>query len=192
MLGNDGWIKHSACRHCKWCGASPNKRLPPGEQWTGRLLDEAQGSELTPNALEDDRDRVGIRAPVLQTTLRQFRCFHWCPNFGKCDERHCDKLTLNSLATQTIALDARNARAGRKQAVDHSEQCRSRMEAILMTTTEGHERLERARDPFCSGRQGTGWRRLSASSTDTVMGLVDVADCRNKCRKLVEIRNHCC
>ena len=35
-----------------------------------------------------------------------------------------------------------------KQAVDHSEQCRSRMEAILVTTTEGHERLERARDRF--------------------------------------------
>ena len=42
------------------------KRLPPGERWTGSLLDEAQGSELTPNALEDDGDRIGIRAPVLQ------------------------------------------------------------------------------------------------------------------------------
>ena len=34
------------------------------------------------------------------------------------------------------------------EAADHSEQCRSRMEAILVTTTEGHERLERARDRF--------------------------------------------
>ena len=42
------------------------KRLPPGERWTGSLLDEAQGSESTPNALEDDDGRVGIRAPVLQ------------------------------------------------------------------------------------------------------------------------------
>ena len=42
------------------------KRLPPGERWTGSLLDEVQGSELTPNALEDDGGRVGIRAPVLQ------------------------------------------------------------------------------------------------------------------------------
>ena len=41
-----------------------------------------------------------------------------------------------------------NARAGRKQAVDHSEQCRSRMETILSTSTEGHEPLERARDRF--------------------------------------------
>ena len=41
-----------------------------------------------------------------------------------------------------------NARAGRKQTVDHSEQCRSRMETILSTTTEGHERLERARHRF--------------------------------------------
>ena len=42
------------------------KRLPPSERWTGSLLDEALGSELTPNALEDDGGRVGIRAPVLQ------------------------------------------------------------------------------------------------------------------------------
>ena len=42
------------------------KRLPPGERWTGSLLDEAHGSELAPNALEDDGGRVGIRAPVLQ------------------------------------------------------------------------------------------------------------------------------
>ena len=41
-----------------------------------------------------------------------------------------------------------NARAGRKQAVDHSEQRRSRMETIWSTTTEGHERLKRARDRF--------------------------------------------
>ena len=42
------------------------KRLPSGERWTGSLLDEALGRELTPNALEDDGGRVGIRAPVLQ------------------------------------------------------------------------------------------------------------------------------
>ena len=42
------------------------KRLPPGERWTGSFLDEAPGSELTPNALEDDGGRVGIRALVLQ------------------------------------------------------------------------------------------------------------------------------
>ena len=42
------------------------KRLPPGERWTGNLLDEALGSELTPNVMEDWGGRVGIRAPVLQ------------------------------------------------------------------------------------------------------------------------------
>ena len=51
MLGTDGWIKHSACQ--QWCGESRTvKRLRPGERWTGSLLDEAQGSKLTPNALE--------------------------------------------------------------------------------------------------------------------------------------------
>ena len=42
------------------------ERLPPCERWTGSLLDEALGSELTPNAPEDDGGRVGIRALVLQ------------------------------------------------------------------------------------------------------------------------------
>ena len=37
--------------------------------------------------------------------MRQFLFLDWCPNFGKCDERHCAGLSFNSLATQTIALD---------------------------------------------------------------------------------------
>ena len=61
------------------------------------------------------------RAPLRTTDFEQFRYTDNCPGCA-------------------------NARAGRKQAVDHSEQCRSRMEAILMTTTDGHERQERARD----------------------------------------------
>ena len=42
------------------------KWFPPGERWTVNMLDEAQCSELTPSALEDDGGRDGIRAPVLQ------------------------------------------------------------------------------------------------------------------------------
>ena len=41
-----------------------------------------------------------------------------------------------------------NARTGRKHAVDHSEQCRSRMETILSTTTEGQMRLDQAKERF--------------------------------------------
>ena len=123
------------------------KRLPPGEGGTGSLLDEALGSELTPNALEGDGGRVGIRAPVLQphaavplpplvAEVRRVRRAPLCrtdfERFGYTD--NCPACA--------------NARAGRKQAVDHSEQCRSRMEAILVTTTEGHMRLERARELF--------------------------------------------
>ena len=84
------------------------KRLPPGERWTGSLLDEAWGVR---------------RAPLRRTDFEQFGYTDNCPGCA-------------------------NARAGREQAVDHSEQCRSRMEAILMTTNEGHERLEQARDRF--------------------------------------------
>ena len=38
--------------------------------------------------------------------MRQFLYLHWCPNCGKCDERHCAEPTSSSLVTQTIALDA--------------------------------------------------------------------------------------
>ena len=88
--------------------------------------------------------------------MRQFLCLHWCPNFGRCDERRCAELTLSILVTQTVALDFANARAGRKQAVDHSEQCRSRMEIFLATTTEGHGRPERARDRFAQAAEELG------------------------------------
>ena len=38
--------------------------------------------------------------------MRQSLCLHWCPNFGKCDERSCAKLTLSNLVTQATAPDA--------------------------------------------------------------------------------------
>ena len=149
------------------------KRLPPGERWIGSLLDEALGSELTPNALEDDGGRVGIRAPVLQPhaavplfplvlEVRQVRRAPLCRDdfdqFGYTD--NCPGCA--------------NARAGRKQ-----EQCRSRMGAILVTTTEGHERLERARDRFAQAAkeredeepqrrhrpEGEGEQRLAPSAS---------------------------
>ena len=106
------------------------KRLPPGERWTGSLLDEALGSELTPSALEDDGGGVGIRAPVplplLVLEVRQAR---------RAPLRRAD---FEQFGYTDNCPGCANARAGRKQAVDHSEQCRSRMDAILMTTTEGH------------------------------------------------------
>ena len=71
------------------------------------------------------------RAPLRRTSVEQFGYTDNCPGCA-------------------------NARAGRKQAVDHSEQYRSRMEAILMTTTEGRQRLERARDRFAQAAKGTG------------------------------------
>ena len=132
------------------------KRLPPGERWTGSLLDEAQGSELAPNELEDDGGRVGLRAPVLQPHAAA----PWVPEF-----RQVRRAPLRRPDFEQFWLHpgCANARAGRKQAVDHSEQCRSRMEANLMTTTEGHERPERACDRFTKAPRNLGWRSPSAS-----------------------------
>ena len=85
--------------------ARTTKRLPPGERWTGSLLDEAQGSEFTPHPLEDDGGRVGIRALVLQPHAAVL-LLHWCPNFDECGEHHCAEPTSSSLAAHTTALDA--------------------------------------------------------------------------------------
>ena len=71
------------------------------------------------------------RAPLRKTDFEQFGYTDNCPGCA-------------------------NARAGRKQAVDHSEQCRSRVERNLATTTEGHERLERARDRFAQAAKEPG------------------------------------
>ena len=91
-------------------------------------------SELTPNALENDGGRVGTRALV-------------CLNFDRYDERHCAELTLELFGYTDNCPGCANARAGRKQAVDHLEKCGSEMETFL-STTEGHERLEGALDRF--------------------------------------------
>ena len=85
--------------------ARTTKRLPPGERWTGSLLDEALGSELTPNAVGDDGGRVGIRAPVLQPHAA-VPLPPLAPEVRQVRRRRCAELTLSNLATQTIALDA--------------------------------------------------------------------------------------
>ena len=81
------------------------KRLPPGERWTGTLLDEALGSELDTishwkmMALELGSERLCCNH------TRQFLCLHWRLKFDRYDERHCTELTLSGLDTQTLALD---------------------------------------------------------------------------------------
>ena len=123
--------------------ARTSKFLPPGGRWNGSLLDEARGSELAPNALEEDGGRIGIRAPVLRgraclttTDTRQVRRAQLRRNeferFGYTDS----------------SPGCANARAGCKQAIDHSEQCRSRVDTILSTTTEGQMRLDQAKERF--------------------------------------------
>ena len=131
------------------------KRMPPGERWTGSLLNEAQGSELTPNALDDDGDRVGIRAPVLQPHAA-IPLPPLVPEFRQVRRAQLRKTDFEQFGYTDNSPGCANARAGRKQAVDHSEQCRVRVERILETTTEGHERLERARDRFAQAAKEPG------------------------------------
>ena len=80
--------------------------------------------------------------------MRQFLYLHWCPNFDECGEHHCAEPTSSSLATQPIALDA--------QMQEQVANKRWTMEAILMTTTDGHEQLERARGRFAQAAKEPG------------------------------------
>ena len=132
-----------------------SERLPPGERWTGSLLDEAQGSEPTPNALEDDGGRVGIRPPVLRPNAA-VPPLPAVPEFRQVRRAPFRRVDFEQLGFADNCPGCANARAGRKQVVDDSRQCRSRMEATLMTTTEGHERLERARDRFAQAAKEPG------------------------------------
>ena len=114
--------------------ARSNKRLPPGERWTGSLLNEIQGSELIPRALEDDGCRVGIRAPVLQPHAA-IPLPPSGPEFRRVRRAPLRRTDVEQFGHTENCPGCANARAGRKQVVDHSEQCLSRMEAILRTTT---------------------------------------------------------
>ena len=122
------------------------KRLPPGERWTGSLLDEALGSELTPNALEDDGGRVGIRAPVFQPH-EAGPLPPLVPEFRQLRRAPLRRTDFEQFGYTDTCPGCANARACRIQALDHSEQCRSRMEAIL---------VERARERFAQFAEEPG------------------------------------
>ena len=130
-------------------------RLPPGERWTGSLLNEAQGSELTPNALDGDGGRVGIRALVLQPH-EAVPLHPLVPEFRQVRRAPLRRTDFERFGCTDNCPGLCQRKAGRKRAVDHSEQCRSRMETILATTTESHGRLERARDRFAQAAKEPG------------------------------------
>ena len=119
------------------------------------MLEEALGSELTPNALEDNGGRVGNRAPVLQPHAA-IPLPPLVPEFWQVRRAPLRRTDFERFGFTDNGPGCANARAGRKQALDHSEQCRSRMETMLATTTEGHERLERARDRFAQAAKEPG------------------------------------
>ena len=97
-----------------------------------------------------DGGRVRNIAPVLQPHVAVLLP-HWCADFDQFGY------------TDTCPRGA-TARAGRKPA-DHSEKCRSRMEAILVTTTEEHMRLERARERFAQFAEETRCDGVSSQET---------------------------
>ena len=94
------------------------KWLPPGERWTGSLLNEAQGSELTPNLLEDGGGRVGIRALVLQPHAA-VPLPPLVPEFRRVRRGPLRRTDFEQFGYAANCPGCANARAGRKQAVDH-------------------------------------------------------------------------
>ena len=123
------------------------KRLLPGERWTGTLLDETLGSELTPNALEDDSGRVGIRAPVLQPHAA-VPLPPLAPEVRRVRRAPLRRTDFERFGTQTLVPDVpTQGQVVNKRWIIQNNAVPAWI-AILSTTTEGHERLERARDRF--------------------------------------------
>ena len=152
----DRWmVEDSACWHCSGVVTSRTiKRLPPGERWTGSLLDEAFGSELTPIALEVMAVEMGSERLCCNPT-RKLLCHHWCLKFDKCDELHYAELTLRSLDTQTIALHAPT----QEQVVTSGGSFRTVSFPHRSKLGDNHRRSRTtgaSTRSLCSGRQGTG------------------------------------
>ena len=118
--------------------------LAPQVEWR---RPEQSSSELTSNALEDDGGRAGTRAPVLQPHAA-VPLPPLAPEVRQVRRAPLRQTDFEQIVYKDNCPGCANARARRKQAMDHSEHCRSRTEAALSTTTEGHERKERARDRF--------------------------------------------
>ena len=126
----------------------------------GSLLDETLGSELALNAPEHDGGGVGIRAFDLQPHTGG-PLLQLAPEFRQVRRAPLRRTDLEQFGYTDNCPGCANARAGREQAVDHSEQCRSCMEAILVTTTGGHMRLERARERFAQFAEEPGVMEFS-------------------------------
>ena len=125
-------------------GESPNDQTVAASRTVRGML-VGRGTRqrtLAPNALEDDGGRIGISAPVLQPHAA-VHLPPLVPEFRQVRRAPLRRTDFEQFGHTDSCPGCANARAGRKQAVDRSEQCRSRMEALLETTTEGHMRLER-------------------------------------------------
>ena len=125
---------HSLRIHCSIRPPLPKLDIPavdeePHEEWEAE--DDVKGGPLDPREVKNAREKE------IQY-LWDMEEYEWHLKFDRCDGRRTD---FEQFGHTDNCPGCANARAGRKQAVDHSEQCRSRVETILVTTTEGHERL---------------------------------------------------
>ena len=111
------------------------KRLP-SERWNSSFLDEAHGGELARNELEDAGSRVGIRAPVLKPHAA-VPSPPLVPEFRKVRRAPPRRADFQQFGCADSCPGCAKARAGRKQAVDRSEQCRSSMEATWRRPLKG-------------------------------------------------------
>ena len=135
--------------------------MPPGERWTGAAC-------WTKHAATNQH-RVHWKTTAVDLGSELLCCnhtwqslhLHWFLNFDKCDGRLCAELTLSNLDSQTNALDApaQELVVNKRWSFIPFPQRK-----ILSTTTEGHERLDRARDRFAQVAKEPG-----------VMGARDIA-----------------
>ena len=125
------------------------RRRPPAERWAGNILDDVQASELTPNLLNEGETRIGIRAPVFQDEVPNVPPMPQDPTERPLVRRA--RLTRDDFARYGLSAGCpgcEHIQSGLAGHVGHNERCRARLEALLVATTEGKQRLERAVDRF--------------------------------------------
>ena len=83
---------------------------------------------------------LGSEHPCCNHT-RQFLYLHWCPNNGQVRQALLRRADFEDFCSTGTCLGCANRKSWSKTSVDHSEQCRFRMKAVSVTTTEGNMRL---------------------------------------------------
>ena len=143
VLGTDGWTEYSTCWHCQWSGESQSNRTATRRTMDWQLVGRVTRQRIATNCTGrrwrqswDQSTRVATtRGSPSTSNVPEFRQLAFCT----------EPISI-SLAAQTIVVGVPTQELVVNMRFIIQNSTVPAMEAILVTTTEGHMRLERARE----------------------------------------------